>query len=96
MSKNMSKKQRQLADDDEAGAIAFEVINREISLLLKRLAAKGICPCCAGQGMAYRGIFLHQEVAGTEETIALCLDIADLIGQPDGTDEAMPASNTEH
>ena len=45
--------------DDKLDAIKFEVINREIDLLMKRLAAKKMCPGCVGQGLMYRGAFLH-------------------------------------
>jgi hypothetical protein len=81
---------RKPTDDD---VIAFETINREINLLMKRLAAKKMCPCCVAQGMMYRGAFLHQEVAGTDETVALCLDIADTIELPD---DGMPEGHTQH
>ena len=76
--------------DDE---LAFKVINAEIDRLMKKLAAKGMCPCCVGQGLMYRGAFLHQEAVGTDETVALCLDIADLIEPPD---DEMPESQTQH
>jgi hypothetical protein len=79
--------------DDKPGAVEFETINREINLLLKRLAAKGLCPCCVAQGMMYRGAFLHQEIAGTDETVTLCLDIADTL---DPDDDGTPVSGTQH
>jgi hypothetical protein len=75
----------------QADEVAFETINREINLLMKRLAAKNICPCCIATGMMHRGALLHQEIAGTDETVALCLDIADTL-EPD----EMPVSDTQH
>ena len=87
----MGKSKPERPTDD--GLIEFATINREINRLLKRLAAKGICPCCASQAMMFRGAFLHQGVAGTGETVALCLDIADTIELPD---DGMPEGHTQH
>jgi hypothetical protein len=42
--------------------------------------------------MMYRGAFLHQEVAGAEDTIALCMVVADTIEHPD--DAGVP--ETQH
>ena len=85
----MSRKQ---PADDKLGEVEFETINHEIDLLLRRLHGKRVCPCCIAQGMMYRGAFLHQEIVGADETVALCLDIADVIGQPDGVE----MSETQH
>jgi hypothetical protein len=82
-----------MTTDDKPGVVKFETIDREINLLLKRLAAKGMCPCCVAQGLMYRGVFLHQEIVGTDETVALCLDIADTLDPDDG---ATPVSDTQH
>lgn len=88
----MGKSKPEQPTDD--GMIEFATINREIDRLLKRLAAKKICPpCCAAQGMMYHGAFLHAEVAGTDETVALCLDIADTIELPD---DGMPEGHTQY
>ena len=50
-------------------------------------------PVLRAQGMMYRGAFLHQEIVGTDETVALCLDIADMLDPDDG---ATPVSDTQH
>jgi hypothetical protein len=65
----MSGKQRQQPADDKLDEIAFEAINREIDLLMKRLQAKGVCPCCVAQGMMYRGAILHADAVGPEDTV---------------------------
>jgi hypothetical protein len=79
--------------DDKPDMIAFKVINAEIDRLMKRLTAKGMCPCCVGQGLLYRGAFLHRDAVGTDETVALFLDIVDLIEQPN---DEMPEGHTQH
>ena len=61
---------------------------------MKRLAAKGMCPCCVAQGMMWRGAFLHAEAVGVDETVALCLEITEAIEHPD--DAEMPESLTQH
>lgn len=43
--------------------------------------------------MMYRGAFLHQEVAGTDETVELCMDVADSIEHPD---DEMTEGQTQH
>ena len=75
----MGKKQPREA---QSGTVE-EVINREIDSMLNRLRTKGVCPHCAAQGLMYRGAFLHEQVAGAEDTIGLCMDVADSIEQPD-------------
>lgn len=87
----MNRKQQQPADDN-SDKIAFETINLAIDRLMKQLAAKGVCSCCVAQGLMYRGAFLHAEVAGAEDTVALCLDVADAIEHPD----AARVSDTQH
>jgi hypothetical protein len=81
----MSKKQPR---EVKSGAVE-EAINREIDSMLNRLRGRGVCPCCAAQGMMYRGAFLHADVTGSADTIELCMDVADSI-QPDD------ASDTQH
>lgn len=76
------------------GVDEFEVINREIDLLMKRLNSEGMCPCCIAQGMMYRGAFLHEQVAGAEETVSLCKDVADTIEHPG--DAGASESHTQH
>ena len=89
----MSRKQP--ANDKSDEPIAVEtVIDHEIDLMLRRLRNKRVCPGCTAQGMLWRGSFLHTDFAGAEKTVALCLDIADVIGQPD--DVEMPVSDTQH
>ena len=80
--------------DNKRDAVEFEAINREIDLMMKRLHNKKVCPCCVAQGMMYRGAFLHREVAGIEDTVALCMDVADTIERPDDT--GMPEGYTQH
>jgi hypothetical protein len=82
-----------MSSHDKLGMVEYKAINREIDLLLKRLAAKGICPCCVAQGLTYRGAFLFEKIAGTDETVALCLDIADTLDPDDGV---TPVSDTQH
>ena len=75
----MSKKPRHPPADDKPDVLPFETVNREIDFLLKRLAAKAICPCWVAQGLLYRGTFLHAEVAGPEATIEQLAEFSDIL-----------------
>lgn len=81
----MSRKAK-TADD------GFDTIDREIGLLLRRL--RNVCPCCVAKAMLSHGAFLHQEIAGAAETVAMCRDIADSIEHMD--DVGVPVGGTQH
>ena len=78
--------------DNKPDAVEFEVINREIDLMMKRLHDKGVCRCCVAQGMVYRGAFLYADLTGGEEAVELCTDVANSIERPDDAD----MSETQH
>jgi hypothetical protein len=71
--------------DDKPDVIEFEKIDREVNLLLRRL--RGVCPCCIARGLIYRGSHLLADVAGGEEVVEVCMDIADAIERPDDVSE---------
>jgi hypothetical protein len=73
---------REQADDD------FEKINLAIDQMFTKL--RNCCPCCVATGLMWRGSFLYQQVAGAEETVALCRDIADSI------EDELPVGGTQH
>jgi hypothetical protein len=56
-----------------------DVIDHEIDLLMNRLRRKGMCLCCAGRAMMYRGTYLYADMAGDEKAVALCRTVADSI-----------------
>jgi hypothetical protein len=72
--------------------VAFKQINREIEELIDKLEAKGVCPCCVGLSLMYRGAFLYAEAVSTDDTVELCEEIADTLLEGDG----MPDGETAH
>jgi len=80
--------------DDE---LAFKVINAEIDRLMKKLAAKGMCPCCVGQGLMYRGAFLHQEaVAQTRRSHCVLISLTRSSPRTRGCPKAIRSIRDEH
>lgn len=82
-----NKKLKQPAADNVSDEAKFKTIAHEVGLLIRRLTARGICGGCICHGLIFHGAYLLADIAGPEEAVSLCLDIVDLLEQPDEAGE---------
>jgi hypothetical protein len=61
--------------DDAPETESFEIADQKIGNLLRRLAAKEVCPCCTARALAYNAADLAEQTIGSAEAIEMFQDI---------------------
>jgi hypothetical protein len=61
----------------------FKIASRKIESLLKRLADRGVCPCCAARALAAHAASLAEDAVGSADAAELFEYIADDIREHD-------------
>src|SRR5262245_15148793 len=72
--KDRCKGQNMTSDDDETEG--FRIADEKIGNLLKRLAERGVCPCCAARALAFHAAALAEDAVGSAEASELFETIA--------------------
>jgi hypothetical protein len=57
----------------------FFYAERRILDLVKKLAAKGGCPCCTGRALMYVGMHLCTDWMGSAEAADMCAELSDTV-----------------
>jgi hypothetical protein len=51
---------------------SFEIADQKIDNLLKRLAAKNVCPCCTARALAFHAACAAERKLGSAQAIEMC------------------------
>lgn len=63
--------------DGDGETEGFKIASQKIESLLKRLADRGVCPCCAARALAAHAASLAEDAVGSAEAADLFESIAE-------------------
>jgi queuine/archaeosine tRNA-ribosyltransferase len=58
-------------DPDDGVTKGFKIAHQKIESLLRRLSARGICPCCMARALAFHAATLAEEAVGSAAAIEM-------------------------
>jgi hypothetical protein len=82
--------------NDRRETESFEIADQKIWNLLGRLAAKGVCPCCAARALACSAADLAEQVIGSVKAIEMFEDIIHALRESDVPSSARSPSAGVH